>query len=64
MVEAPKENQAPAMPNDPAIMGVCDSRPTYSARAMASRVEETSYWLYHLQARGINVDDTLFLQSA
>jgi hypothetical protein len=22
MVEAPKENQPPAMPNDPAIMGV------------------------------------------
>lgn len=29
MVEAPKENQPPAMPNDPAIMGVRDhSLPT------------------------------------
>ena len=24
MVEAPKENQPPAMPNDPAIMGVSE----------------------------------------
>jgi hypothetical protein len=27
MVEAPKENQPPAMPNDPAIMGVSKNLP-------------------------------------
>jgi small nuclear ribonucleoprotein (snRNP)-like protein len=33
MVEAPKENQPPAMPNDPAIMGVRYSPHTLSERA-------------------------------
>lgn len=37
MVEAPKENQAPAMPNDPAIMGVCG--PLSSIRRKSSRLE-------------------------
>lgn len=50
MVEAPKENQAPAMPNDPAIMGVCG--PLSSLRRKSSGLEDEADVIFAIPHSG------------